>query len=112
MKTRSNTTGNSNSQVLSVLLRAAAVLVSVVLLSFTVSAQNLLKELLSYNSSGKMALLLVDESNAKEATENAGTANFEAFLVEEETEAPLNVENWMTNSNYFNATSVFSYNFV
>jgi len=108
MKTRSNTTGNSNNRVLSVLLRTAAVLVSVVLLSFTVSAQDLLKELLSYNSFGKMALILVDENNAEEATENAGTANFEAFLVEEETEAPLNVESWMTNSNYFNSASVFT----
>lgn len=103
MKTRNSKTGNGNNQLSGVLLRVAAVLVSVVLLSFTVSAQDLLKELLSYNSYGKMALLMVGESNS-EAEMATTTA---AFVVEEEAEQPLNIESWMTSDSYFTSTAIF-----
>lgn len=108
MKTRNNTTGHRNNQLSGVLLRAAAVLASVVLLSFTVSAQDLWKELLSYNSFGKMALILVDESNANEATELPTTGNTAAFSINEETDSPLTVESWMTNDEYFGASNIFN----
>jgi len=108
MKTRNNTTGRKNNQLSGVLLRAAAVLVSVVLLSFTVSAQDLWKELLSYNSFGKMALILVDESNATEANELSAATSTAAFSISEETDSPLNVESWMTNDEYFGSADVFN----
>ncbi len=106
MKTRNNTTGNRNNQLSGVLLRVAAVLVSVVLLSFTVSAQDLLKELLSYNSFGKMALIMVDNSTAETEAElvSGTTAN---FYIEEEAEAPLNLEEWMTSDTYFGSSDIF-----
>ncbi|WP_163710767.1 hypothetical protein [Mangrovibacterium lignilyticum] len=105
MKTKNEKTENRNNQLSGVLLRTAAVLVSVVLLSFTVSAQDLIKELLSYNSFGKMALIMVDNSETEEASEAATAAN---FAIEEETDAPLNVESWMTNDTYFGSANVFT----
>ena len=105
MKTRNNTTGRKNNRLSGVLLRTAAVLASVVLLSFTVSAQDLWKELLSYNSFGKMALILVDESNATEVPAETNTV---AFSINEETDSPLTVESWMTNDEYFGASNIFN----
>jgi len=101
MKTRNNTTGRSNNQLSGVLLRSAAVVVSVVLLSFTVSAQNLWRELLSYNSFGKMAMLLVDESET-------GTSTSANFYVEEVNDEALEVESWMTSDAYFGANNSFN----
>jgi hypothetical protein len=97
-------TGNKNHRTFNGLLRTVAVLIGVALFSFTVSAQNFLNELLSYSGFGEKALILVDENN----NEDASAVNDEAFAVEEETEAPLNIENWMRNSNYFNPTSIVS----
>lgn len=99
MKTRNNKTENRNNRYSQVLLRVAAVVVSVVLLSFTVSAQDLWKELLTYNSFGKMALLMVDENNA--ATETSSVANAIVLNVEEETDQPLEVQDWMSNDSFF-----------
>lgn len=99
MKTRNNQTENRNNRYSQVLLRVAAVLVSVVLLSFTVSAQDLWKELLSYNSFGKMALLMVNEDKAamEAPAENASAV----FNVAEEVDQPLEVQEWMSNDSYF-----------
>ena len=99
MKTRNNQTGNRNNRYSQVLLRVAAVMVSVVLLSFTVSAQDLWKELLTYNSFGKMALLMVDENNA--ATETSSVATATVLNIEEETDQPLEVQEWMSNDSFF-----------
>ena len=68
MKTRNTKTGNTNNEVERVLLRSAAVIISFVLPSFTVSAQGFWRELLTNNSFGKVALLMVEESATAEAT--------------------------------------------
>ncbi|WP_372774805.1 hypothetical protein [Mangrovibacterium sp.] len=107
MKTRNNTTGN-NKQLSGVLLRAAAILVSVVLISFTVSAQNLWAELLNYHSLEKVASILVDASTEETATELPSKSATIAFNINEENELPLEVESWMSNDNYFGASNVFN----
>lgn len=99
MKTRNNQTENRNNRGAQVWLRAAAVLVSVVLLSFTVSAQGLWKELLSYNSFGQMARLMVEA--APVSAEIPAPAPAAVFSIQEETDAPLDVQEWMSSDNYF-----------
>ncbi len=56
MKTTNNAQKTENTQVRTVVLRGAAVIFSVVLLSWTVTAQDFWKELLTNNTSEKMAL--------------------------------------------------------
>ena len=93
-----------------VLLRSGAVIVSVVLLSFTVSAQGLWKQLLTYNSFGKTAILMVNASEANTKTKAIGAGN-EApapsettnFRVEPVMDKTLEVEDWMTDDVYFGA---------
>ncbi|WP_320168251.1 hypothetical protein [Mangrovibacterium marinum] len=60
-----------------------------------------MNELLSYNSP-------VEITSVPVSSENPGTANFEAFNIVEDAEADLAVESWMTNSNYFNASSLYT----
>ncbi|WP_299584754.1 hypothetical protein, partial [uncultured Sunxiuqinia sp.] len=62
MKTQETNTGNNNNQSEKVLLRSAAVIISFVLISFTVSAQGFWKQLLTNNSFGQVALLMVEET--------------------------------------------------
>lgn len=120
-----NNQENRSNQVRQSLLRGAAVVVSVVLLSFTVSAQGVWKQLLSLSSFGEMAMLMVTETVVSEepaATESVAL-NFETAsdntleveswmtddvyfgaynnLFEAATDQPLNVESWMTDGAYF-----------
>lgn len=105
MKTiNNNNQENRNNQVSQALLRSAAVVVSVVLLSFTVSAQGLWKQLLTYNSFGKMAMLMVSEA---QASEEPATAETSAFNFEQATDEALEVESWMTDDTYFGAYNNF-----
>jgi len=106
MKTRNNQTGNRNNRFTQVLLRAAAVLVSVVLLSFTVSAQDLWKELLTYNSFGKVALIMVDDSNLN--SEKPAPAATTEFVVNEEADAPAAIQEWMSSDSYFHNYADFN----
>ncbi|MHA7110706.1 hypothetical protein ACRTDU_11305 [Sunxiuqinia elliptica] len=106
MKTQNNQTGNKSNQVERVLLKSAAVIVSFVLISFTVSAQGFWKQLLTNNSFGKVAMLMVEELEADAATtSNALPAKAEssAFYIEEAVEEPMEVEAWMTDDVYFGA---------
>jgi len=93
-----------------VLLRSGAVIVSVVLLSFTVSAQGLWKQILTYNSFGKTAMLMVNASEASNETEvsDAGRkapapSKTISFTIEPAADQLLQVEAWMTDDAYFGA---------
>ncbi|MFV0376308.1 MAG: hypothetical protein ACK5JD_03290 [Mangrovibacterium sp.] len=99
MKTRNNQTENRNNRYFQVVLRVAAVMASVVLLSATVSAQGLWKELLSINSMGKVAMLTVDNNAAETKTPAASTAT--SFYIEEETDTPIDLQDWMSSDSYF-----------
>ncbi len=112
MKTINANKGNKNNQVTRALLRGAAVVVSVILLSFTVSAQGLWKQLLTYNSFGKVAMLMVDESEAAEVADASESfiekpATTESFSFEQATDVSLELEGWMTDDLYFGAYNNF-----
>lgn len=102
MKTQETNTGNKNNQSEKVLLRSAAVIISFVLISFTVSAQGFWKQLLTNNSFGQVALLMVEETAAAELSVPAA-AESTAFYLEQATDAELEVEAWMTDDVYFGA---------
>ena len=110
MKTINLKNGNRNLQVEKVALRGGAILISVILLSFTVSAQGLWKQLLTYNSFGKMAMLMVSESEdgTTALSDKAGTNALPAekmslFYDIPASDRSLDLESWMTDDIYFGA---------
>lgn len=106
MKTQTTNTGNSNNQVEKVILRSAAVIISFVLISFTVSAQGFWKQILTNNSFGKVALLMVEESATAEATAESALpakSSKSIFYFEQAADEALEIESWMTDDAYFGA---------
>ena len=92
MKTKNN--------VQKTILRSVAVIVSFVLISFTVSAQDFWKKLLENSSFNEIALAMVETS--KESTDSeTTTANFNSALLESEIEPTLEMEDWMNDENFF-----------
>jgi len=102
MKTKNN--------VQKAIIKSLAIVISLVLISFTVSAQNFWKALLENNSLNEIAMFMVDLKPASTANENAAAntmdANALAAYMETETEATLELEDWMTNDNYFAPATV------
>ena len=95
MKTKNN--------VQKTILRFAAVVISLVLISFTVSAQEFWKKLIAGSSFNAIALAMVDHS--KEVSFNSGLTNtFNNFSFVEETEKTLKLETWMLNDIYSGET--------
>ena len=109
MKTQNNKQENRNNQFKNVLLKSAAVIISFVLISFTVSAQGFWKQLLTNNSFGEMAMLMVQESEADYATEKSeapASAESTYAYFEAAADPSLELENWMTDDIYFGALNV------
>ena len=108
MKTQNRKQENRNNQIQKVLLRSAAVIISFVLISFTVSAQGFWKQILTNNSFGEIAMLMVQESEA-DYTADARNAHSElpanaesaTFFMEPAAEEALELESWMTDDAYF-----------
>jgi hypothetical protein len=93
MKTKNN--------VQKTVLRTAAVVASFVLISFTVAAQDFWKTLLTNSSFNQIALAMTENSK-KSATKTSDTKSGKAtYIYENEYDARLNVESWMTNNAYF-----------
>jgi hypothetical protein len=96
MKTKNN--------VQKTILRSVAVIVSFILISFTVSAQDFWKKLLENSSFNEIALAMVETS--KETTDaESTTADFNLNLLENELEPTLEMEDWMSNDNFFGITN-------
>jgi len=92
MKTKNN--------VQKTILRSIAVLVSFVLISLTVSAQDFWKKLLENSSFNEIALAMVETSSKNtDAEAKAETVSY-AYLVEE-SEPALELEDWMSDERYF-----------
>jgi hypothetical protein len=91
MKTKNN--------VQKTILKSVAVLLSLVLVSFTVGATGSWKELLADNSFGEIAKVMIEHSSE---TGSYNTANF----LFEESESPLELEEWMTGNEYFTTFSI------
>ncbi len=98
MKTRNN--------VQKAVLRSGAVIVSFILISFTVSAQDFWKRLLTNSSFNEIAIAMVETSAKKEATDVSTKKSTGVFFFQNEAEPALELEDWMTNSYYFNQSSV------
>ncbi len=92
------------------ILKSLAVVVSSVLISFTVSAQGFWESILENNTFNEIALAMVDSNSGTESTlvdagSSADVTSF-ASLLEEEVEETLELEDWMTNDANF--TGIFT----
>ena len=94
MKTKNN--------VQKAILRSAAVVISFILISLTVSAQDFWKKLLTNSSFNEIAIAMT-ETSKKSETPASSTLNSSDFFMSEETEEALKVEDWMTNESTFNS---------
>jgi len=115
MKTKNN--------VQKTILRSVAVIISFVLISFTVSAQDFWKKLIINSSFNEIAVAMIEtkteskrfhyspapaviEEPAMELEEwmaNAGYFHFYTFDYQLEKDNPLNLEKWMLNDAVFNS---------
>jgi hypothetical protein len=86
-------------------LRTIAVIISFVLISYTVSAQEFWKKLLTNSSFNEIAIAMT-KTPAKTASSTTIT-NSSEFYLEEATEPAMELENWMTNENTFR---IFNFN--
>jgi hypothetical protein len=99
MKTKNN--------VQKAILRGAAVVVSFVLISFTVSAQDFWKGLLENSSFNEIALAMTDGSASDKAEQNAAESLKANFYVTE-TEPGLELEDWMLRDLEYTVPASFS----
>jgi predicted naringenin-chalcone synthase len=84
-------------------LRSLAVVVSFVLVSITVSAQEFWKKVLINSSFNEIAIAMVETSEKKSpANENSESAFWYAF--DKAFDPALELEGWMTSESYFSST--------
>ena len=83
------------------ILRSAAVIVSFVLISFTVSAQDFWKKLLTSSSFNEIALAMAETSKKPAQPANTEATNSGTFFWNEAQDENLEMENWMTNDSFF-----------
>jgi len=86
-------------------LKSLAIIVSSVLISFTVSAQGFWESILENNTFNEIALAMVESNSESESTSYVSYSSSEAtnfeLLLEEEVEEVLVLEDWMTNETNF-----------
>lgn len=80
-------------------LRSAAVITSFVLLSFTVSAQDFWRKLITNSSFNEIAIAMV------EAPAKSGATSATAATPATEAEPAMQLESWMTTDRYFNVAA-------
>ena len=93
MKTKNN--------VQKAITKTLAVIVSLVLISITVQAQDFWKSVLNNNSFNQIAMAMTGDSGASATKAKTSSANIDAKDLENEVEPALNIENWMLNKNNF-----------
>lgn len=81
--------------------RAAAVIVSFVLISFTVTAQDFWKTVLTNSSFNQIALAMVESSKKTNMPEKNSAATATNYIYNSENDVSLVVEDWMTSNDYF-----------
>ncbi|MDD4190446.1 MAG: hypothetical protein PHI28_03895 [Mangrovibacterium sp.] len=93
-----------------ILLRSGAVVIIVILLGFTVSAQGLWKQILMFNSYGKMAVLMVRGSETgsrgekvASGSDNPASSGTVTFQIEPALDEGPGIGAWMTDDDYFGA---------
>jgi hypothetical protein len=90
------------------ILRSGAVIVSFVLISLTVSAQDFWKKLLVNSSFNEIALAMTETSKNAKVPAGSDAKTSAIILYQEEVEKPLQVEEWMTDESHF-SNSIFNY---
>jgi hypothetical protein len=105
MKTKNNVQKTKNN-VQKTVLRTAAVVVSFVLISFTVAAQDFWKTVLANSSFNEIALAMVDSSKKSKAQGTTSETNRTSYIYENEYDASLVLEDWMTDNDYFKPTAI------
>ena len=119
MKTKNNTRETVDDQVRRIFLRSSAILLSAVLISMTVNAQDFWEQFSNNNNAGKMALLKAvntSEKGTPSVALKAGNVDastelnisFETFVCETEQEKELLLEPWMTAESYFSSATYFT----
>ncbi len=116
-KTRNNNTENRESKMKTAFLKGGAIIISFVLISFTVSAQDFWKQLLTESSLSNLAMIMVGNTgkiNPVATRAQSLHVNFTEdktfnHKIEHESDKPLNLESWMTKTKYFEE-SVYSVN--
>lgn len=109
MKTRNNNTGTRKSKMKVAFLKGGAIIISFILISFTVSAQGFWKQLLTESSLSNVAMIMVGNTTTNSnATINnsstfAATTGEKTYFnsLEMESDKPLNLEAWMTSDRFF-----------
>ncbi len=81
-------------------LRSVAVIVSFVLVSYTVSAQDFWKKLLTNSSFNEIAIAMTETSEKRTANSRTSTSSVD-FHIEKAEEPILDLEQWMTNESLF-----------
>lgn len=109
MKTRNNNTGTRKSKMKVVFLKGGAIIISFVLISFTVSAQGFWKQLLTESSLSNVAMIMVGNTSTNSNAAIKSSATFAAKTGEKtyfnsfevESDKPLDLESWMTSDSFF-----------
>ena len=95
MKTKNN--------VQKAILRSVAVIISFVLISFTVNGQEFWIKLLENSSFNEIALAMAENSDEPKTT-GSDNENFSYAFLEVENEPALELESWMSSGSYFGVT--------
>ncbi len=88
-------------------MRSVAVIVSFVLVSFTVSAQEFWKKVLTQSSFNEIAIAMVETSSKEKVPANSKNEASNWYYFDKAFDPALELEGWMTSENYFE-TTVFS----
>jgi hypothetical protein len=105
MKTKNNVQKTKNN-VQKTVLRSLAVVVSFVLISFTVTAQDFWKAVLANSSFNEIALAMAETSKKSTAPAPVTENNSVNYIYENEYDGKLALEYWMTDNTNFEATSI------
>lgn len=100
MKTKNNVQKTKNN-VQKTVSRSLAVVVSFVLISFTVTAQDFWKTVLTNSSFNQIALAMVKTPTKPNIPASSSKPNTPTFMYENVYEASLEVEDWMTSNAFF-----------
>jgi predicted naringenin-chalcone synthase len=103
MKTKSNMKTKTNFQ--KAAMRTAAVVVSFVLVSFTVSAQDFWKKLLTNSTFNEIAMAMVEASQHEKLPQHSEIGNADWFDFDRAFDPELELEGWMTSESYFEVST-------
>lgn len=104
IKTKNENEMKTKNNVQKTILRFAAVVISLVLISFTVSAQDFWKKLITGSGFNAIALVMVDYTNNTNHYDGLTNTAFDFTLIDE-TEEELTLEPWMMDHTIFEASA-------